>query len=67
VNYSGKTVDARGKAIAGIAGITFSIYKEQGGGAPLWVETQNITADAKGNYIVQVGATKTDGLPLGAC
>jgi hypothetical protein len=64
VNYSGKAVDASGKAVSGVAGITFSIYKEQNGGAPLWVETQNITADAKGNYAVQLGATKSDGLPL---
>ncbi len=64
VNYSGKAVDASGKTVSGVAGITFSIYKEQSGGAPLWMETQNITADAKGNYAVELGATKTDGLPL---
>jgi hypothetical protein len=28
------------------------------------METQNVQADAKGNYIVQLGATKPDGLPL---
>jgi hypothetical protein len=30
----------------------------------LWLETQNVQADAKGNYTVQLGATKPDGLPL---
>ena len=64
VNFSGKAVDAQGKAISGIAGVTLSIYKDQSGGAPLWLETQNIQADSKGNYILQLGATKPEGLPL---
>ncbi|HKM47651.1 MAG TPA: hypothetical protein VJX69_08685 [Terriglobales bacterium] len=64
VNFSGKTADAQGKAISGIAGVTFAIYKDQNDGAPLWLETQNVQTDAKGNYTVQLGATKSDGLPL---
>ena len=64
VNYSGKATDVQGKPVSGIAGITFSIYKAQEGGAPLWMETQNVTADSKGNYTVQLGASKSDGLPL---
>jgi hypothetical protein len=64
VNFTGKTADAQGKAIAGIAGVTLAIYKEQYEGAPLWLETQNIQADSKGNYTVQLGATKPEGLPL---
>jgi hypothetical protein len=64
VNFTGKTADAQGKAITGIAGVTFAIYKEQYEGAPLWLETQNVQADSKGNYTVQLGATKPDGLPL---
>ena len=64
VNFSGKATDAQGKPIAGIAGITFAIYKDQSEDAPLWLETQNVQADAKGNYTVQLGATKPDGLPL---
>jgi len=63
VNYSGKAIDAQGKPISGITGITFEIYKDQYEGSPLWMETQNVTADAKGNYTVQLGATKPDGLP----
>jgi hypothetical protein len=38
--------------------------KEQYEGAPLWLESRNVQADAKGNYTVQLGATKPDGLPL---
>jgi hypothetical protein len=64
VNFSGKTTDPQGKAISGIAGVTFAIYKDQYEGASLWLETQNVQADTKGNYTVQLGATKPDGLPL---
>jgi trimeric autotransporter adhesin len=64
VNFSGKALDAKGNVVSGIAGITFSIYKDQYEGAPLWSETQNVTADARGNYTVQLGASKSDGLPL---
>src|ERR1700687_4933937 len=64
VNFTGKAADAQGKPIAGIAGVTLAIYKNQYEGAPLWLETQNAQADTKGNYTVQLGATKPDGLPL---
>jgi trimeric autotransporter adhesin len=64
VNFSGKATDAQGKAVAGVAGVTFAIYGEQNGGAPLWMETQNITADSKGSYTAQLGVTKPAGIPL---
>lgn len=64
VNFSGIALDVQGKTISGIAGATFAIYKEQYEGSPLWLETQNIQADSKGNYTVQLGATKPQGLPL---
>jgi hypothetical protein len=64
VNFSGKTADAQGKAISGIAGVTFATHKDQYEGAPLWLEPQNVPADVKGNYTAQPGATKPDGLPL---
>jgi len=47
----------------GIAGITFALYKDQEGGAPLWLETQNVTVDSSGRYAVQLGSTTTQGLP----
>jgi trimeric autotransporter adhesin len=64
VNYSGKVIDAQGKPLPGLAGVTFAIYKDQEGGAPLWMETQNVQADARGNYSVQLGATSPEGLAL---
>jgi len=48
---------------SGATGITFSLYKTQQGGAPLWTETQNITTDASGKYSALVGVTKADGIP----
>jgi hypothetical protein len=57
VNFSGKAVDAQSKTITGIAGVTFAIYADQFGGASLWMETQNVQADTKGNHSVQFPAT----------
>ena len=64
VNFAGKAVDTEGKIITGIAEATFAIYKDQYEGSPLWLETQNVQGDAKGNYTAQLGATKPEGLPL---
>ena len=64
VNFSGKSTDLQGKPITGVVGVTFAIYKDQDGGSPLWLESQNVQADAKGNYTAQLGATQSDGLPL---
>jgi hypothetical protein len=30
------------KPLTGTVGVTFSLYQESQGGAPLWVETQNV-------------------------
>lgn len=64
VNFAGTALNAQGKPVAGVAGVTFSIYKDQSNGAPLWMETQSVHPDAKGNYSVQLGATTAQGLPL---
>src|ERR1700761_2095865 len=64
VNFSGKARDEQGKLLAGITSISFAIYKDQFEDGPLWIETQNVTVDAEGNYSVQLGVTNPDGLPL---
>jgi len=64
VSYSGKATDELGKPVVGIAGVTFAIYQDQSEGVPLWTEIQNVTADSKGNFTVQLGAATTNGLPL---
>ena len=48
----------------GIVGVTFALYAEQTGGAPLWLETQNVTPDANGRYTVYLGANHANGVPL---
>jgi hypothetical protein len=44
-------------------GITFAIYAEQEGGAPLWIETQNVLVDGDGRYSVILGSMRGDGIP----
>ncbi len=44
-------------------GITFALYQDQTGGAPLWQEVQNVAIDATGHYSILLGATSKDGLP----
>src|SRR5215831_9668612 len=64
VSFSGTALDRQGRPIAGTVGITFAIYQDPSEGAPLWVESQNVHADAKGNYRVQLGASQAQGLPM---
>ena len=64
IQFSGVLGDANGKPLTGVQGVTFALYKDQEGGAPLWLETQNVTADAEGRYAVLLGSASTEGLPL---
>ena len=64
IKFSGTLKNSSGEPRTGIAGITFAFYPEQSGGAPLWLETQNVTLDGQGNYTALIGATKAEGLPL---
>ncbi len=47
-----------------VIGVTFSLYLQQTGGAPLWSEVQNVRVDSTGHYTVQLGSTQADGLPV---
>src|SRR5260370_39205586 len=67
IKFAGSATDTEGKVLSGTVGITLAIYKDQYEGAPLWLEPQNIQADAKGNYTAQLGSTKPNGLPLDLC
>lgn len=66
VQFNGVAKDSSGKPMTGILGITFLLYSDEQGGSPLWMETQNVQADAKGSYSAQLGVTKPDGLPADA-
>ncbi len=63
VRFSGILNDVNGKPLAGVVGVTFLLYKDEQGGAPLWLETQNLTADKSGHYTVMLGSTSSEGLP----
>ena len=60
VKFSGTVKNTSGQALTGI---TFALYREDQGGAPLWVETQSVQLDSSGRYSVMLGVTKADGLP----
>ena len=64
MRYSGALKIAAGTSSSSAAlGVTFAIYKQQEGGAPVWMETQNVTPDASGHYSVLLGSTRAEGLP----
>lgn len=63
IRFTGVLKDADGKPAQRTEGVTFAFYKDERGGAPLWMETQNVTPDASGRYSVMLGATKSEGLP----
>ena len=64
IRYGGTLKDAQGAAVSSATtGVTFAVYPQQDGGAPVWMETQNVTTDAGGNYSVLLGSTTAAGLP----
>ena len=64
IKFSSTARDETGKLMSGVLGITFTLYKDEQGGAPLWFETQNVQADAAGHYTVMLGSATRDGVPL---
>jgi hypothetical protein len=56
IKFSGVAQDETHKLLTGVVGVTFSLYKDQQGGSPLWVETQNAQADAAGHYTALLGS-----------
>jgi len=63
MRFSGVARSSGDAAQPGIVGITFALYAEANGGSPLWMETQNVQADATGHYSVLLGSTTVEGLP----
>src|SRR5450432_4147242 len=63
VNFPGTLADSGGKPMTGVVGVTFLLYREPQGGAPLWMETQNVRPDKSGHYSVMLGSTTATGLP----
>ena len=45
IRYSGVLKEVQGTSLSGTQqGVTFAIYKQQEAGAPVWLETQNVTS-----------------------
>ena len=42
VKFRGTVKDDTGHPKTGVVGVTFALYKDQEGSAPLWLETQNV-------------------------
>jgi hypothetical protein len=65
IRYSGTLKDAQGAPVSSSTaiGVSFAIYNQEDGGAAVWQETQNISADAHGQYSVILGSTTAAGLP----
>src|SRR5260370_19638405 len=64
IRFGGVLKDVSGQPLQGVVGITFELYKDQEGGAALWVETQNVHLEANGHYSVLLGATREEGVPM---
>ncbi len=61
---TGVASSATTRPASSVVGVTFALYTQETGGAPLWLETQNVQADQAGHYTVLLGLTKADGLPI---
>ncbi|HWY57356.1 MAG TPA: hypothetical protein VNZ03_23025 [Terriglobales bacterium] len=64
IRFTGVLADSVGHPRNGTVGVTFSVYSQASGGAPLWQETQNVPLDPQGRYAVLLGVTKTEGMPV---
>ena len=63
INYSGTVRDVNNAGTSKVLGVTFAIYNQAEGGAPLWSEIQNVTVTATGRYSVLLGSSSSTGLP----
>jgi hypothetical protein len=63
ITYGGVLKDAGGRVLVTLTGVTFLLYRDQQGGAPLWMDTQNVAPDKSGHYTVQLGASSQHSLP----
>jgi hypothetical protein len=63
MKFTGTLSNADGSPLTGTVGVTFQLYKEQTGGAALWMETQNVVADKNGHYSAMLGSATANGVP----
>jgi hypothetical protein len=63
IKFTGSLLDEQGRPMKSPIGVVFALYAQQSEGAALWMETQNVETDPKGNYTVLLGANSTSGVP----
>jgi len=63
MSFASTLRDANGKPLTGVTGVTFLLYKDEQGGSPLWMETQNVQPDKSGHYTVMLGSSTSQGMP----
>ncbi len=64
IKFTGTLHDLAGKPITGPVDVTFALYAEEAGGAPLWFETQTVQASSLGRYTVLLGSMTSAGVPM---
>ena len=64
IRFSGALRPDGAKPAHGVVELSFSLFKEESGGDPLWFESQTVEVDAQGRYNVLLGAMHSDGLPM---
>jgi hypothetical protein len=64
IGVNGTLRNRAGQPLTGVVGVEFAMYRESQGGAPIWMETQNLQLDEQGRYGALVGAMQSGGLAL---
>ena len=63
VKFSGTLTDGGGRPLSGVVGVTFALYEQPDGGAPIWMEVQSLQVSGNGQYAALLGSTRNDGIP----
>src|SRR5579862_1869300 len=63
LKFDGTLADISCKPLRGLVGVTMLLYKNEQGGAPVWLETQDVVADSNGHYTMLLGSAAADGMP----
>lgn len=59
----GVVKDHEGTPLTGVASVLFAIYEQPEGGAPSWLEVQNVELDGLGRFTTVIGSTRSEGIP----
>jgi hypothetical protein len=63
LKFTGNMQRPEGTSPSTPLGVTFAIYANDSGGAPLWAEAQSVVADGQGRFTVLLGSTNPNGIP----